>query len=163
MLRRALKAWRKRGLLWSADRGLNVLQEWLFDWRHGTDTVTHVKLKELTIASPNVHEGTQYQPTRLRLARKLMSSINVFSRQCVSSPLKKCATGFASAEDCATGFASAEECATGFASAEECATGFASAELCPFHGTGRASGTPKRRKDDFVNGPLVDFGCRAPD
>jgi len=62
--------------VWSVDRTLSVLQERLFDWRYGTDTVTHVELKSLTIESQHASEGTPYQPTRLRLVRRLMSALS---------------------------------------------------------------------------------------
>ncbi len=74
--RRVIRSLRKKGLVWSADRALSVLQERLFDWRYGTDTVTHVELKSLTIESQHASEGTPYQPTRLRLVRQLMSALS---------------------------------------------------------------------------------------
>jgi SAM-dependent methyltransferase len=74
--KRVSRSLREKGVVWSVDRALSVLQERLFDWRYGTDTVTHVELESLTIASRHASEGTPYQPMRLRLVRQLMSALS---------------------------------------------------------------------------------------
>ncbi len=75
-LRRIARGLRERGALWLVDRALSVLQERLFDLRYGTDTVSYVELKSLTIESENAPQGTAYQPTRLRLARRVISALS---------------------------------------------------------------------------------------
>ncbi len=74
-LRRIVRSLHERGIVGSADRVLSILQERLFDWRYGTDTVTHVDVDSLTVDSPHAAEGYGYQPTRLRPFRKLMSEL----------------------------------------------------------------------------------------
>jgi SAM-dependent methyltransferase len=66
-----------RGLAGSVDRVYSVLQERLFDWRYGTDTVAHAELGTLTIEGPHVADGGKYEPTRLRAFRQMMSQFNV--------------------------------------------------------------------------------------
>jgi predicted RNA methylase len=75
-LSRVIRGLRSRGVAWSADRILSIVQERLFDLRYGTDTVSFVPLETLTIAGRNVSEGTQYEPTRLRLVRRVLSSLD---------------------------------------------------------------------------------------
>ena len=75
-LGRVVKSLRREGIVWMADRALSALQERLFDLRYGTDTVTFVPLASLTIASPNVAEGSAYEPTRLRPFRRLISTLS---------------------------------------------------------------------------------------
>jgi SAM-dependent methyltransferase len=75
-LGRFLKNLPRRGIVRSADRMLSVLQERLFDLRYGTDTVAFADLKSLTIEGQHAAEGTGYQPTRLRIARKVISALD---------------------------------------------------------------------------------------
>jgi SAM-dependent methyltransferase len=74
--KRSLRSLRRRGFVGSVDRALSVLQERLFDFRYGTDTVSFVDLKSLTIDSQHMAEGGGYQPTRLRLVRQVLSTLN---------------------------------------------------------------------------------------
>jgi len=67
---------RQHGVFWSLDRAYSILQERLFDFRYGTDTVGFVQLKTLKIDSQHVNEGSDYQPTRMRLVRRLLSALN---------------------------------------------------------------------------------------
>jgi SAM-dependent methyltransferase len=75
-LKRIIQSLRSRGVVGSADRMLSTLQERLFDLRYGTDTVSFAELKSLTITSQHVAEGVDYQPTRLRLVRRVLSALS---------------------------------------------------------------------------------------
>jgi precorrin-6B methylase 2 len=72
-----VRSLRNRGLAWSADRALSVIQERLFDLRYGTDTISFAELNTLSITGENVSQGKPYQPTRLRLLRRVFAAINV--------------------------------------------------------------------------------------
>lgn len=74
--KRILRTLKERGVKWSLDRSLSVVQERLFDLRYGTDTVSFAQLGNLTIGSQNAGEGTPYEPTRLRLVRRVLSALN---------------------------------------------------------------------------------------
>jgi precorrin-6B methylase 2 len=74
--RRILTSLRRRGVIGSLDRALSVVQERLFDFHYGTDTVSFVELDSLTIGGENAAEGTPYQPTRLRLVRQVLSALH---------------------------------------------------------------------------------------
>jgi SAM-dependent methyltransferase len=73
---RILRSLKNRGIAWTLDRTLSIAQERLFDWRYGTDTVSFVELDSLTISGKNAGEGMAYQPTRLRLVRRVLSTLN---------------------------------------------------------------------------------------
>ncbi len=75
-LTRILRSLRREGVVWSANRALSVLQERLFDFRYGTDTVTFTELGSLTILGQHAAEGTAYQPTRLRVVRRVLSALS---------------------------------------------------------------------------------------
>lgn len=75
-LRRVWRSLRQHGLVWSADRALSAVQERLFDLRYGTDTVSFMQLQSLTIRGKNSSEGTPYEPTRLRMVRRVLSALN---------------------------------------------------------------------------------------
>jgi precorrin-6B methylase 2 len=74
--RRVLRSLKTHGIVWSLDRTLSVVQERLFDLRYGTDTVSFAQLGDLTIGGQNAGEGTPYEPTRLRLVRRVLSALN---------------------------------------------------------------------------------------
>lgn len=73
--KRAFRSLRQRGIAWSLDRALSVVQERFFDMRYGTDTVSFVELDGLSIKGESVSEGMPYQPTRLRLVRRILSAL----------------------------------------------------------------------------------------
>jgi SAM-dependent methyltransferase len=75
--RRVSHSLRSRGIAGSAECVFSKLQERLFDLRYGTDTVSFAELNTLTIGSEHVADGTAYQPTRLRLVRRVLSSLNL--------------------------------------------------------------------------------------
>jgi SAM-dependent methyltransferase len=75
LLRRALTSLRDRGVWGSVDITLAILAERFFDWRYGTDTLTHIKLSSLAIPSENRSSGIEYQPTRVRPFRRLMKTV----------------------------------------------------------------------------------------
>lgn len=75
--RRISRSLRSRGLVGSIDRACSVLQERLFDLYYGTDTVSFVELNALTIKSENIGQAAEYQPTRLRLVRRVLSSLDI--------------------------------------------------------------------------------------
>jgi SAM-dependent methyltransferase len=77
LLKRIVGSFRTRGISGSVDRLLSTVQERLFDWRYGTDTVAFVDNASVTIDSPHAAEGYGYQPTRLRSFRKLMSELPI--------------------------------------------------------------------------------------
>jgi SAM-dependent methyltransferase len=78
--KRIVRSLRTKGVAWSADRMLSIVQERLFDLRYGTDTAAFAELGSLTIESGCAADGCGYQPTRLRLARRVLSSLNVAPR-----------------------------------------------------------------------------------
>jgi SAM-dependent methyltransferase len=68
---------RTRGIVGSVECVFSKFQERLFDLRYGTDTVSFAELNTLTIGSEHVSDGTPYQPTRMRLVRRVLSSLNL--------------------------------------------------------------------------------------
>jgi SAM-dependent methyltransferase len=62
-VRRVISGIRRRGLLGTADRLFSVLEERMFDWRYGTDTVG---------AAPGIEV---YEATRLRSFRQVMGRL----------------------------------------------------------------------------------------
>ena len=72
-----LSSIRKRGLLGTADLGAAILEELLFDFRHGTDTAGRLGLQSLSIASANRAWVTQYGPTKARGFRRLMKALKL--------------------------------------------------------------------------------------
>jgi SAM-dependent methyltransferase len=75
-LKRMIRKLCRRRVAWLVDRALSVLQERLFDFRYGTDTVTFAELGSLTIVGQHAAEGTDYQPARLRVVRRALSALN---------------------------------------------------------------------------------------
>lgn len=52
-----------------------------FDLRHGTDTLTDVRLQGLDIASPNRQRGNRYHPTPPRALRQLLARLRIDATQ----------------------------------------------------------------------------------
>lgn len=75
--KRITRSMRSRGIVGSLDCVYSKLQERLFDLRYGTDTVSFTELDALTISSEHLKDGTPYQPTRLRLVRRVLSSLDI--------------------------------------------------------------------------------------
>lgn len=75
--KRICRSLRTRGLVGSAECVFSKIQERLFDLRYGTDTVAFAELDTLTIDGEHVADGTPYQPTRLRLVRRVLSSLHL--------------------------------------------------------------------------------------
>ncbi len=73
---RWLDSFRNRGFIGTVWRAVSVLEERLFDWRYGTDTVAFVKIVPETICSPNAFDGLDYMPTRIRPLRKVLVALN---------------------------------------------------------------------------------------
>lgn len=69
-----LRAVRKRGLLNTARY---VYHDLLFDLRHGTDTITVVKLDDLKIEGAHKSLGTNYQPVTVHIFREVFSRVAV--------------------------------------------------------------------------------------
>jgi predicted RNA methylase len=66
---------RNRGFIATISRAWSSLDEWLFDWRYGTDTVSFVKLRPESISSSNASEGVDYEPTRILPLRKVLAAM----------------------------------------------------------------------------------------
>jgi SAM-dependent methyltransferase len=75
--RRISRSLHSRGIVGSLDCVFSKLQERFFDLRYGTDTVSFAELDTLTVSSEHVGDGTPYQPTRLRLVRQVLSSLDI--------------------------------------------------------------------------------------
>ncbi len=74
-VRRVIAGIHRRGLLGTADRLLSMLEERIFDWRYGTDTVGAVAAGELAAAKGKVSKFEIYQATRLRSFRQVMARL----------------------------------------------------------------------------------------
>lgn len=74
-LARLFRSLREKGGRRTMQSGLSIAQDWLFDWRHGTDTVTRVYQVELDFEHPNKASAHPYIPTRGRPFKKLLSDI----------------------------------------------------------------------------------------
>lgn len=72
-LRRAVLGLRRRGLSGTVARLLSAVEERLFDWRYGTDTVEAVALSELTARAEFLPGARPYEATRLRPFRQVMA------------------------------------------------------------------------------------------
>jgi len=72
---RLLGSLRERGVRRTLQSALSIAEDWLFDWRHGTDTVTRVYMVEQDFEHPNKSSAHPYIPTRGRAFRKLLSSL----------------------------------------------------------------------------------------
>lgn len=64
------------GLKTTIQVSLILLLDYLFDFRYGTDTVSHVELKDLNIDSKNYSHGHRYALTPAVAFNKLMSSMS---------------------------------------------------------------------------------------
>ncbi|MEQ1579222.1 MAG: class I SAM-dependent methyltransferase [Steroidobacteraceae bacterium] len=73
---RSLGSLRERGLKRSVQSILSIVEDWLFDWRHGTDTVTRISQADLAFEHPSKASAHPYIPTRGRAFKKLFSSIS---------------------------------------------------------------------------------------
>jgi SAM-dependent methyltransferase len=75
--KRVLRNLRQHGVGWTADRVVSALHERLFDWWYGIDTVTWLSLDHLHITGTNAAAGKPYEPTRLRMVRRLLSALRL--------------------------------------------------------------------------------------
>jgi 16S rRNA G966 N2-methylase RsmD len=72
---RILDAYKSYGLKSTIQVSLISLLDYLFDFRYGTDTVSHVELKNLDINSENYSRGHRYASTPAVAFKKLMNTI----------------------------------------------------------------------------------------
>lgn len=66
---------RDQGARRTVQSALSIAEDWLFDWRHGTDTVSRVYQADLDFEHPHKGSAHPYIPTRGRAFRKLLSSL----------------------------------------------------------------------------------------
>ena len=74
-IRWASKSLKERGIAQTGSIVLSVTLDVLFDWRHGTDTLRQVDTESLDINSPNRAHATQYQPTKARALKTLLTML----------------------------------------------------------------------------------------
>ena len=67
----------RRGLRRTAQTALSISEDYLFDFRHRTDTARRIRLRSLLFVSPNKQEAKDYIPTRGRAFRKLLDSLSL--------------------------------------------------------------------------------------
>ena len=71
----AVSSIRHRGVGRTASVALNYLDNWLFDFRLGTDTAPVIELSRLEIDSDNKTFGHEYRATKARPLRKLIAVV----------------------------------------------------------------------------------------
>lgn len=72
---RLIRSLREQGPRRTVQSALSIAEDWLFDWTHGTDTVSRVYQIELDFEHPNKASAHPYIPTRGRPFKKLLGSI----------------------------------------------------------------------------------------
>ncbi|RJQ56235.1 MAG: class I SAM-dependent methyltransferase [Nitrospiraceae bacterium] len=72
---RILDAYKSYGLKSTIQASLVAVLDYLFDFRYGTDTVSHVELKNLDINSENYSRGHRYASTPAIAFKKLLDAI----------------------------------------------------------------------------------------
>ncbi|MBI5750772.1 MAG: class I SAM-dependent methyltransferase [Hydrogenophilales bacterium] len=72
---RLLRSLHEQGMRRTLQSALSIAEDWVFDWRHATDTVSRVYQVELDFEHPNKASAHPYIPTRGRAFRKLLSSL----------------------------------------------------------------------------------------
>jgi len=68
---------KRRGVRRTAQTALSISEDYLFDFRHRTDTARRIRLRSLLFVSPNKQEAKDYIPTRGRAFRKLLDSLSL--------------------------------------------------------------------------------------
>lgn len=75
VVRRTAGLLRKRGMRAAAARPFILLQDYLYDIRHKTDTTSWVGFKDLTVENNQIAGTRPYQPTRVLPLKKLLDKI----------------------------------------------------------------------------------------
>jgi len=68
---------KRRGVRRTTQTAISISEDYLFDFRHGTDTARRIRLRSLLFVSPNKQEAKDYIPTRGRAFRKLLDSLSL--------------------------------------------------------------------------------------
>jgi len=72
---RFMRSMREQGFRRTFQSALNICEDWLFDWRYGTDTVSRIYQADLEFDHPNKKSAHPYIPNRGRSFNKLMAAI----------------------------------------------------------------------------------------
>lgn len=72
---RFMRSMSDQGFRRTLQSALNICEDWFFDWRYGTDTVSRIYQADLVFDHPNKKSAHPYIPTRGRSFNKLMAAL----------------------------------------------------------------------------------------
>jgi len=77
ILVRLVESLTRRGVRRTLQTGMSISEDYLFDFRHGTNTARRVRVSTLFVPSVNKSEAMDYIPTRGRAFRKLLAALDL--------------------------------------------------------------------------------------